>query len=615
MLFSIQMQCNTNINPMKVTTQTDASRRQLWAGLLVLFVLVAISRSLYWETSFWEWDEVLFARALHNFNLFVHSPHPPGYPVYVAITRVAKFFLQSDVRALVFTNVFFGSLLVIPTYFLYCLFLRPQAAWWATGFSLANPIIWIYSETGFSDMTALFWIITSLALLFRYESHRLFYLGMISFGIAVGIRPQHALFGAIFVPVLLGIKVWRAEAGAAWKGLLLLAATIAAWLVPLVVLAGGLSPYIELLRAHAADTHDPGYLVLRHQMSAAVFVKTKFALMWGSDVLGAALMGLSVLGVVLFAVHAPIRALMLLLVTFLPWALLDFLWLHLYYPRYTMPSIILLNLFAVFGVFELWPRRPWWEKTAAPVIVFVLALTALNWALPVVDHLHKFKSSPVQMVEFVRRNLDPKQDALLCAPGGERLLSYHLPEFLIVPRIEVNESKMAKLQGMNWYYIGLPEPGMKSEVEYHLANESLRRIAGPLVDIALIKMEVLYGQELRWKDVDGKTAFEMQRPEAHCYIKDRGRPRVISFEIIPSPVCPPSAKVSFELNGELLDSGPIGKGRLKKVFTLAPKADASNTYHTLTLRTSWTKPGTGLTITALRCHDLDPIAQAPAQRQ
>jgi hypothetical protein len=35
-----------------------------------------------------EWDEVLYARSLRHYDVATHSPHPPGYPVYVAAAKI-----------------------------------------------------------------------------------------------------------------------------------------------------------------------------------------------------------------------------------------------------------------------------------------------------------------------------------------------------------------------------------------------------------------------------------------------------------------------------------------------------------------------------------------------
>src|SRR5262245_22761800 len=66
-------------------------------GLLILCIL---TRIIAIPASLWEWDDMLFAHALHKYDLVAHSPHPPGFPVFVAMTRVAYWIIGDEHRAL-----------------------------------------------------------------------------------------------------------------------------------------------------------------------------------------------------------------------------------------------------------------------------------------------------------------------------------------------------------------------------------------------------------------------------------------------------------------------------------------------------------------------------------
>lgn len=46
-----------------------------------------------------EWDEVLFARAVETFDVANHAPHPPGYPLYVAASKLVAALGASAVHA------------------------------------------------------------------------------------------------------------------------------------------------------------------------------------------------------------------------------------------------------------------------------------------------------------------------------------------------------------------------------------------------------------------------------------------------------------------------------------------------------------------------------------
>ena len=45
-------------------------------------------------------DSINFALGLRHFDVAQHQPHPPGYPLYIALGKVAHAVVQSEARAL-----------------------------------------------------------------------------------------------------------------------------------------------------------------------------------------------------------------------------------------------------------------------------------------------------------------------------------------------------------------------------------------------------------------------------------------------------------------------------------------------------------------------------------
>ena len=55
------------------------------AATVATLVLLVVSRFALLPSGPWEWDETLFARGLLKFDLPSHFPHPPGFPLWMAL--------------------------------------------------------------------------------------------------------------------------------------------------------------------------------------------------------------------------------------------------------------------------------------------------------------------------------------------------------------------------------------------------------------------------------------------------------------------------------------------------------------------------------------------------
>jgi len=63
-------------------------------------VVVALTRVWARSRSLWDWDEALFSIAVGNYDVVLHHPHPPGFPLYIALAKFIRFFVHSDFQAL-----------------------------------------------------------------------------------------------------------------------------------------------------------------------------------------------------------------------------------------------------------------------------------------------------------------------------------------------------------------------------------------------------------------------------------------------------------------------------------------------------------------------------------
>jgi hypothetical protein len=90
-------------------------------------------------------DSVNFALALHDFDVRKHQPHPPGYPVVVALGRVSERTLglagvpggpSRDAMALSLNGIIAGSLAFMP---LVAIFRRLNRLRGESGAGVADP--------------------------------------------------------------------------------------------------------------------------------------------------------------------------------------------------------------------------------------------------------------------------------------------------------------------------------------------------------------------------------------------------------------------------------------------------------------------------------------------
>src|SRR5436305_8444137 len=96
---------------------TPLTRHQRTAFLITALVCAA-SRFLAMARSLWDWDEALFCLGMRSYDVTSHHPHPPGFPVFIALGRIVRVVVHSDFRALQVVNLAAGMLVFPAIFFL-----------------------------------------------------------------------------------------------------------------------------------------------------------------------------------------------------------------------------------------------------------------------------------------------------------------------------------------------------------------------------------------------------------------------------------------------------------------------------------------------------------------
>ncbi len=185
-----------------------------------------------------EVDSIRFLLALDDFDVTVHRPHFPGYPVYVLLGKLLYWITGDQILALSALGAICGGLLPLPVGAIARTSLGDRAGLWAGLLVALNPLLWLYSTKLLSDMPGLLFLFSSLALLGRswqLKSERLAWAGFFLLGLTMGVRLSYFPF------VLSAIVIsWFGQKKIGAPLLFLLLGGLA-WALPFVLVSGAVS--------------------------------------------------------------------------------------------------------------------------------------------------------------------------------------------------------------------------------------------------------------------------------------------------------------------------------------------------------------------------------------
>jgi hypothetical protein len=380
--------------------------RQERIAVWVLSVVVALSRWPAVSATLWDWDEALFALALRDYDVTLHHPHPPGFPLFIAM---AKLLPLDGFHALQCVTVI-ASLFVFPAMFFFARELRVKAfvAIAAATLLAFFPNVWFYGGTAFSDVPSLVLVLLACALLLRgCRSAPALLAGSLVLGIAAGVRPQNLVIG--FVPFALAFLHRRR---AALVGAAIIAIIVIASFGSAAVLSGGWDAYREALSRHERYIRETDSFLgpIRPwlpQVADDFLIRPYRAPL------------VNILIPLLAAIGLVRRRNWIALATFGPFLL--FAWLYLDFHSASRFSIAYMPLYALLAAQGL-PLRA--RVATLSVITAVLVI----WTWPALRIVHETTSPPVAAIESVR-SLDPSTTVVYVDPRLAAHTELLLPEY------------------------------------------------------------------------------------------------------------------------------------------------------------------------------------------
>ena len=384
-------------------------------------VACALTRLLACARTISEWDEVLFAFALGDYDVARHHPHPPGFPLYVAAAKLLRAVVDSDFRALQALNVI-AAALVFPAVFLLARELRFRfSTAVVAGLLFAFfPNVWLFGGSAFSDVPSIVTVTFAVVFLLRgVRSPRDYFIGTLLLALAAGIRSQNLLVG--LVPGLIASRRRRPREifAAALLGFVILATAYGS-----AMIATGAAEYRRAVAEHG------DYIARIDSFRSPVrpplwrIFDRFFFKQYQSPALSV-ITTLLVFVAIGGAVRGRDRRIALAAAIFVPFAIFAWLMLDRYsISRFSIGYAPMFALLAADGIRRVARDRERFEIAGGYALAAAFAL----WTLPALNAVRTEVAPPVRAIEALRRNYDPANDVLFVGHSLTPFVEYLAPE-------------------------------------------------------------------------------------------------------------------------------------------------------------------------------------------
>jgi len=437
--------------PFAMPKPTSGNRRWLPA---VVFLTYCLTRWVAFPAGVTETDEVLFCQAVERYDLARHHPHPPGYPLYVALGKLAAHFVQPNFEALAWVGLLCSCSAIWPA----CRLVTGltgcdrTTTWAAAAVFAHSPVVWLTSAQAFSDVPALAASMWTVWLLWkarvsplRRPKRRYLAAATLLATAAIGLRPQVAVS---LVPLIVLVV---AERQIGWRRRLLVTALgilgCAAWFAPMVWISGGWRAYLDIIADQGRwywqiDTVF-GMVHTDWTRRFSFWLRP-----WGAAATAIPIVALAGMGFACLLRGRPTSG-AFVATWFLPYFLF-ILCLHSpETPRYALPALppIIACLAAALAVR---PRLGRWVGVA-------LAAGLAVQAAPVVWLLHRQQIPPLQAAAWLRVHADPGTDLIVVDERLETLMHDALRGMNWVAAKAVGDEEMRG--GHAWLLTEFPKAG------------------------------------------------------------------------------------------------------------------------------------------------------------
>lgn len=395
----------------------DRQDARAWWLAVALAAVFLVGHLPFLASTLEDIDSINFALGVRDFDPGRHRPHPPGYPIFTVLAKLARLVLNEP-HALAVWGALVGALSVFPLLSLFQCLDRMDtrggagagtAPTWVSPASLATlltvtaPLYWMTAVRPMSDMVGFGAVMLAQAILatafvrqfqdmpdtrdrldaaVASRSGRLILFGALAAAVAIGVRSQAIWLTLPLLAVVLLSRVGRGAAGA-WIGASVwFTGGVLVWLVPLLVASGGPSAYLRALKSQASEDWTAGDIMATHVSARQVAfgLNDTFIAHWAG--LGWIVLALATIGAVAMLWRQR-RASVVLAAAFAPYLVFHLAFQESAHTRYALPLLPAAAYCAIRGLWLL-GRVPAVVTTVtcvAMALVQVVPVTALYSSL------------------------------------------------------------------------------------------------------------------------------------------------------------------------------------------------------------------------------------------
>lgn len=551
---------------------TPGERLTVW----IVTLLTAVTRWLALSRSPWDWDEALFMLGLQHYDVPLHHPHPPGFPLFIGTAKLLTIAGFSDFHALQAIS-FIASIAIIPAMLFLGRELRLSSRTsLISGVFLAFfPNVWFFGGTAFSDVPSMTLVIVAVALMFRgCRSDAAFLGGAIVLGIAAAYRPQNLAIG--FAPAaiasLRGLpRHWVRPIVAA----LIIAVIVAGSYGVAAQLSGGWTAYRDAVRAHQKyitevdSFRNPDRGPLSH-LFVDFFIRPYRVP--SINIVVSLLAAISIV-VSVAKLRAPILASIAAFGPFcvVAWLVLD----HFSVSRFSIGYAPLFALFAADGLQLLlhkWPR-------AEMLSTAFFALFVTVWIWPVLRDARRHDSPTFAAAQWIRQHVDMRSSTLYVSGGMQPFVQAFLPGVPFVLTGDTTPIATARSHPGDIFIVEGPTATSHATLFARPRGRTVHVVRDRYFEVSILRLQQLIAFEEGWYDPEGfgASAWRWMGKRGRVLLPPiAGRASLGLKMYVPLDALHVAPNIDVRLNGVKLDTIHASDPDIERTYAVTARGDAMN---------------------------------------